>query len=189
MPLIGMKNWFMAILLSPLTHSRLPRALYPVERFLGRKPPALIYNPHGLKVVVWSEVCEIPDISSRFSHTAGLWAVQTWWSKLEVILEYGLEYGKIIYSRDTWQELNAICMIDSNMGKIGTSDMQPIPTTCMTNYLKVYWITAFMFTPDCRCTFPHPVHKYNMAAEIQWLHALCFIKSTVCNRELHTSSS
>lgn len=45
----------MAILLSSLTHNPLPQALYPVERFFwGRKPPALIYNPHGLKVVVWT---------------------------------------------------------------------------------------------------------------------------------------
>lgn len=52
MPLIGLKNWFTAILLSPLTHNCGLRALHAVERFFGTKPPALIYNPYGLKVLV-----------------------------------------------------------------------------------------------------------------------------------------
>lgn len=55
MPLIRLKNWFMAILLSPLALNRCLHALHPVERFfLGRKPPALIYNPRGLKLLVWT---------------------------------------------------------------------------------------------------------------------------------------
>lgn len=54
MPLIRLKNWFMAILLSPLAHNCCLHALHPVERFLGRKPPALIYNPCGLKLLVWT---------------------------------------------------------------------------------------------------------------------------------------
>lgn len=52
MPLIGLKNWFTAILLSPLTHNCGLHALHAVERFFGTKPPALIYNPYGLKVLV-----------------------------------------------------------------------------------------------------------------------------------------
>lgn len=63
MPLIGMKIDLWPHFYHHSLAADCPEHSCPVERFLGRKPPALIYNPYGLKVVVWTEVCEIPDIS------------------------------------------------------------------------------------------------------------------------------